>query len=269
MKKVSIVVPTYNQAEYLPITLDHVLLQDYNNLEVIVVNGGSTDNTREVLDEYMAKTIHEETDAADRYDGKKVLRVRSRRFPREREIHVRHFEENIGVSETYNVGMRMATGEYATYVVSDDIPYLNMVSRLVAELESTGVDFVYADTAVVEDRGRILKILRKPDYSFERCFADWFHLSVARLYKRLWHERVGYFDSAYRNANDYDMYLRMAMAGCTFRHVPEVLYAIRAHEPYRPTNQHTPDRHANLFRESILCAERARAFLRERRKGNA
>ncbi len=104
-------------------------------------------------------------------------------------------------------------------------------------------------------------MIRKPDYSFEECFARWFHIGVARLYRRDWHDRVGLFDPEYGSANDYDMYLRMAMAGCTFRHVRQVLYSVRWHGPDRQTGQHTPEREERLFRESVKCAERAREWL--------
>lgn len=262
-KKVSIVVPTYNQAKYLPITVDHILQQDYPDIEVIVVNAASPDNTREVIDEYVGKTLREEVSTVDRYDAEPgtVRRRVYARFELKRDMVVKHLDRDPGISEMFNVGLRLAKGEYATYIVSDDIPHPTMISEMVAALERERVDFVYADMNVVDDAGRVLQTMRKPDYSFERCFADWFHLGVARLYKRAWHDKVGLFDPAYRNANDYDMYLRMAMAGCAFYHLPKTLYSVRVHEPYRPTNQHTPERNANLHRESIACALRAREFM--------
>ena len=57
------------------------------------------------------------------------------------------------------------------------------------------------------------------------------------------------------------MYLRMAMAGCTFRHVPEILYSIRYHGSDRMTGQHTSERKKRLFAESIQCALRAREWI--------
>jgi glycosyltransferase involved in cell wall biosynthesis len=264
MKKVSVVVPTFNQARYLPVALDHVLQQDYPEMEVIVVDGGSTDGTPEVLEKYVRETLHETVRWADRCDGEVLFRT-TPRFETPRDLEIVRFDHDIGATETYNEGFRRATGDFVTYVVADDIPHVGMVRRLAETLEGGDVDFAYADMQVVDDGGRILRVIRKPDYSFERCFADWFHLGVARLYRREWHDRAGLFDPAYRSANDYDMYLRMAMAGCTFRHVPEVLYSVRHHGEDRRTGQHDPAANRRLFEESMRCAHRAREWMAKTR----
>jgi hypothetical protein len=106
--------------------------------------------------------------------------------------------------------------------------------------------------------------MRLPDYNFETCFATWYHLGVSRLYKTEWHDKVGLMDGTYRCANDYDHYLRFAMAGATFYHLPKILYSVRYHGRDRKTGQHTPLRYANLIEESKICARRARAWLEGR-----
>lgn len=267
--KVSIVVPCYNQARVVPMTLDHVFQQEWPNLEVIVVDGGSSDGSVEVIRDYLDRLEDETVSEVARYDGEKVLRRERPRFPEGRKVKAKFVREDIGATQTYNEGFKLATGEYCTYVVGDDLPHPTMVPRLVEALEREKVDFVYADMMVVDDEGRILRVIRKPDYSFEACFAEWFHLGVARLYRRAWHEKVGLFDVAYRTANDYDMYLRMAMAGCTFHHVPEVLYSVRWHGERRRTGQHTETADRRLIGESIRCAERARAWWRKKETGGA
>ncbi len=68
-------------------------------------------------------------------------------------------------------------------------------------------------------------------------------------------------DEKYQSANDYDHYLRFAMAGALFFHVPKVLYSVRYHGDDRRTGQHTEDRYARLIEESKTCAKRARAWL--------
>jgi len=62
-------------------------------------------------------------------------------------------------------------------------------------------------------------------------------------------------------ANDYDHYLRFAMAGAKFYHLPKVLYSIRYHGDGRKIGQHTHKRYKNLIEESKLCARRARQWL--------
>jgi len=119
---------------------------------------------------------------------------------------------------------------------------------------------------LVNDGGRILQQLRKPEYTFRACLADWFHLGVCKLYRRTLHETAGFYDPEYRNANDYDMYLRFAMNGCRFRHLSKVLYRVRKHDPDNPAEPAAWRNrgYENLMRESIRCARRARRFLQER-----
>lgn len=277
---VSIVVPTYNQGHYLPVALDSVMFQEYPNIEIIISNFGSTDGTSAVIADYLRRVETEEVsylgemrergpvpegDGADDPDafvnGVDLCRVRVGRFPDGRTIKVLDSEVNIGGTAAYNEGFKLASGRYCTYLVGDDYFLPNALSTMVDVLEE-GWDAVYSDMFQVDDSGRILQALRKPDYSFKGCFADWFHLGVSRLYRTDLHRRVGLYDTNYRNANDYDMFLRFAMAGATFRHIPQVLYCTRVHdrEGRNEPASWRDNGYRNLMRESIICARRARAF---------
>ena len=150
--------------------------------------------------------------------------------------------------------------------MADDYFLPDAISVMVTTLEETDTDVVYSDLLVVDDAGRILQQLNKPDYSFRACFADWFHLGVSRLYLRELHRRSGYYDPEYKNANDYDMFLRFAMDGARFHHISKVLYCTRKHDP---NNEAEPaswrgNGYENLILESTTCARRARRFLAER-----
>jgi glycosyltransferase involved in cell wall biosynthesis len=86
---VSIIIPTYNYAEYLPTALESCLGQTYKNLEIIVVDDGSTDNTKEVLERFKDKIVY-------------------------------IFQENAGVSAARNSGIKSATGDYIGFLDADD-----------------------------------------------------------------------------------------------------------------------------------------------------
>jgi len=264
VKKVTIVIPTFNQGQYLPACVDHCLFQTYPNLEIIIVDGGSTDGTKE----YLAK-INQEiacrtcSPVVEMGDDESIVRKQMRVYPLGRELRIRIFQEDIGATHTYNEGLDRATGEYCTYVVGDDLPHPHMIEELVSALEQTGADFVYSDMNVVDDQGKIIREMRMPDYSFKACFARWYHLGVSHLYRTKWHHKVGLMDESYESANDYDHYLRFAIAGCEFYHVPKILYSVRYHGHSRKTGQHTKNRYANLIEESKACAKRAREWLAE------
>ncbi len=260
---VSVVIPTFNQGKYLPACVDHCLFQTYLNLEIIIVDGGSTDSTKEYLEGLETEISHREVDPVSEMNEKgEVVRGKHRAYPEGMRLRIISFHENVGPTRTINEGLSRATGEYCTYVVGDDLPHPHMIEELVSALELTGADFAYSDMNVVEDTGGIVRQMRLPDYSFETCFARWYHLGVSRLYRTVWHERVGLMDEAYQGANDYDHYLRFAMASAVFHHVPKVLYSVRHHGADRKTGQHTNARYANLIAESRVCAQRAREFQR-------
>ena len=100
--KISVIIPAYNIAEYLPRCLDSVLGQTYQNLEVIVVSDGSTDDTDRVIKDYAEK-------------DSRIVPV---------------FKSNSGVSGTRNAGLDIATGDYIGFVDGDDFIELNMYEVL-------------------------------------------------------------------------------------------------------------------------------------------
>ena len=118
MKKVSIIIPAYNAAGHIGRCLDNITKQTYKNLEVIVVVDGATDNTAQVAQEY-----------ADKYPFIKVI-----------------VQPNGGTSSARNNGLNHATGEYLTFIDSDDTyakPY--SIEKMVKTMEKQNVDMVVCD----------------------------------------------------------------------------------------------------------------------------
>jgi glycosyltransferase involved in cell wall biosynthesis len=270
MNKVSIVIPTFNQGDYLPACVDHCLFQTYPDLELIIVDGGSTDQTKAYLRDLQKMVSESGCRPVAEMDAQgTVIREERPVYPQNRSIRIRSFDEDIGPTRTYNEGLQLVSGSYCTYIVGDDLPHPHMIEELVNALEATGVDFVYSDLTVVDDQGRILREIRLPDYDFTVCFARWYHLGVSHLYRSDWHAKVGLMDEQYVSANDYDHYLRFAIAGAGFYHLPKILYSVRHHGEGRKTGQHRSDRYQNLLEESKRCAWRARAWIKEQAFQNA
>ncbi|RGX96942.1 glycosyltransferase family 2 protein [Blautia sp. OF03-15BH] len=128
---VSIIIPAYNVARYLDDCLKSVLNQTYTNLEIIVIDDGSTDKSLEICHSYAAKD--------------KRLKV----------IH----QENAGVSAARNVGLSIMTGKYVLFIDSDDRIEQNMVEILVKEIEENEKnDAVFCGYKEFEDEtDRIIK----------------------------------------------------------------------------------------------------------------
>lgn len=111
-KKVSIIVPVYNVSNYLPSCLDTLINQTYRNIEIILIDDNSTDNSLEICNKYKEKD------------------------PRIIVIH----KENGGAASARNYGLNIYTGEYVSFVDSDDYIELNYIEKLVSMLEKYNAD---------------------------------------------------------------------------------------------------------------------------------
>lgn len=258
---ISVVVPTYNQAQYLGACLDSIWFQDYPNLEIIVIADPSPDDTSTVLSEFSRKVKEDVVSYASRLeeDGS-VSRTEHMRYRAEgRELVVVENESRLGHTPSYNKGFEMASGEYCTYVASDDICHPGMLSELAAPLAAGEADFTYSDMFIVDDDMRILRQFSLPEYSFEACFCDWYLCGVSKLYRRELHEKLGYYDDDY-TANDHECYLRFAMNGVRFKHIPKVLYSVRSHDQ-RNQDVHSSSSWKKLLAESSGLVGAARRHL--------
>lgn len=121
---VSIVVPVYNVEKYIRYCLDSLINQNYKDLEIILVDDGSTDHSGEICDEYAGK-----------YD----------------EIKVFH-KENGGLSDARNYGMKHVAGEWLLFVDSDDIICYNFVSKLLKFAESNVLDIAVCDYCILPEK---------------------------------------------------------------------------------------------------------------------
>ncbi len=260
-KMVSMIVPTYNQAEYLGACLDSIYFQDYPNLEIIVINDCSTDDTAKVLEQFVHSVKHEKVSYASYFDPvtTKIERTFHHRYVQQgRELKIIHNPVNQGSTRTYNIGFRQCSGAYCTYIASDDICHPQMISTMVGMLENDNVDFVYSDMFIIDDAGRILREFKLPDYSFSKCFCDWYLCGVSKLYRRDLHEKFGFYNEDYL-ANDHECYLRFAMNGVRFKHIDKVLYSIRTHDN-RNVNVHSDTNWSRLLQESCQLVLKARKF---------
>nr|WP_211922104.1 glycosyltransferase [Desulfolutivibrio sulfodismutans] len=255
----SIIVPTYNQARYLTACLDSIWFQDHPSLDVIVVNDGSTDGTAEALAAFTRAVAEDEASYASCYNAQSdvIERVYHPRYPQDgRTLRVITHPQNRGLAAALNTGFAAACGLYCTYVPSDDCLLPAMISEMAAQLDD-GADFVYADMAIVDDAGHWVRRFALPDYSFSRCFADWYLCGVAKLYRTALHQRFGWYDESLL-AHDHELFLRFAEGGAVFRHIPKVLMYVRDHAR-REVDIHHPSSWNRLLEESKVLVARARA----------
>jgi glycosyltransferase involved in cell wall biosynthesis len=197
---VSIVTPTYNQADYLAETLDSMLAQDYPCIEYLVLDDGSTDTTPDVL---------------RRYDG----RVHWERQP------------NMGQSRTLNKGWTQSRGEYVGYLSSDDLLLPHALSTLVNALEAhPEATVAYCDFDLIDAKSLKVGVTTSPDFDHRRMLE---HLicppGPGALFRRSVFEQTGGWNERLRKIPDFEFWLRAARLG-PFIRVPQVLAQYRLHD---------------------------------------
>lgn len=141
MKKVSIIVPVYNVEKYIRKCLESLVNQTLKDIEVIVVNDGSPDNSQSIIDEYVKKYPH---------------------------IIKSYIKENGGQGSARNYGYQKATGEYIGFVDSDDYVSLDMYEKLYNKAISNKSDIVICKYTVIDENNNI----KEHQYQFNKINND-------------------------------------------------------------------------------------------------
>lgn len=200
LPRVSIVTPAYNQGMFLSETIESVLGQDYPNIEYIVIDDGSTDDTAEVI---------------SRYAGRLISRSR----------------DNRGQAATLNEGWAVATGDIIGYLSSDDLIERTAVSELVTVLvERPSAVVVYSDFELVDAKTRHIRHVQTEDFDRKRLIVDLVcQPGPGALFRKSVFEKVGGWNPALRQVPDFEFWTRVSAHG-DFVRIPRSLAKCRVHE---------------------------------------
>ena len=197
---VSIITPSFNQAQFLEETIRSVLAQDYPNVEYILVDGGSTDGSLEIIQRY-ADRLAWWVSEADR-----------------------------GQTDALNKGFARAGGEIFAWLNSDDTYLPGAISQAVACLEAhPQAALVYGDADLVDEQGRVLGPFPARQTDLKHMLRGSVHIPQQASFFRggLW-SKVGPLDPSFYFAMDYDLWLRLARYGI-FVYTPQRWANFRLH----------------------------------------
>jgi len=200
LPKVSIIMPSFNQGRFLEASIQSVLAQDYPNLEYIVVDGGSKDESVEIIRKYQ--------DHLDWWVS----------------------EKDKGHADALNKGFSHATGEILAWLNSDDIYFPNAVSEAVAVLTSQPeVGMVYADAELIDDSGVTVGRFGSKQTSYRQMLRGSVHIPQATTFIRadVWRQ-VGPLDLSLFFSFDYDLWVKIAKASQVL-YVPKLWAKFRIH----------------------------------------
>jgi glycosyltransferase involved in cell wall biosynthesis len=207
--QVSIVTPSYNQGQFIEDTILSVCKQDYPNLEHVVMDGGSTDDTVAILRRY---------DSA--YDLVWVS------------------EPDAGQSDALNKGFRLARGDIIGWLNSDDTFMPGTVPAAVGHLQDHPEKaWVYGDGYVIDEHSSVLWRIESRPFDLKRLICDYQYIVQPTVFfRRDVLDVVGFLDPSLHMTMDYDFFIRL---GLRFKagYIPRVLATRRLHSSAKTTNR--------------------------------
>ncbi len=178
--KLSIITSCYNSAATIRDTLESVARQDYSDIEHIIVDGGSEDDTLAIVSEFthVAKVVS---------------------------------EKDRGIYDAMNKGIAIATGDIIGILNSDDF-YTGpgVISDVVRQMEQSGADTLYADLDYVSstDKTKVVRSWRAGSYAVRKFYYGWMPPHPTFFVRKYIYERYGTFNLSLRSAADYEIMLR-------------------------------------------------------------
>jgi glycosyltransferase involved in cell wall biosynthesis len=208
--KVSIIIPNYNCARFLEQTLQSVLSQTGPELEVIVVDGASTDGSVDIIRRHASRLAYWVS------------------------------EKDRGQTDAINKGLLRSTGDIVNWINSDDLLVPGALERICRGFaERPEADFVYGDLQIINEAGELLQT--RPEISFSG-FVQRYGGNVcaqpSTFFKRGSAERLGWLNPALHWSMDYEFYLRALNQQMVFHAVPEVVGQFRLHGGSKTGAQH-------------------------------
>ncbi len=193
--KISIITITFNSAKTIQRALDSVQSQTYKDIEHIIVDGASTDGTKEIIEAY----------------AKKHQNVRWKS------------EKDSGIYNAINKGIRMATGDVIGFLHSDDVFFSpDSIGQIAAALEREKVDVVYGDLQYCKGP-KVVRRWKSNDFNPCALKYGWMPPHPTVYVRREVYQQVGEYDEWFRISADYDMMLRIFTAGYKSKYIPQVL----------------------------------------------
>ncbi|MDD5020571.1 MAG: glycosyltransferase family 2 protein [Endomicrobiaceae bacterium] len=138
--KVSIIIPVYNVDPYLRQCLGSIISQTFENIEIIIINDCSTDNSYQIIQEYQEK-------------DKRIITI--------------NLEKNTGLGNTRNTGLKHSTGKYIVFIDSDDWVEKNYIETLCNSIEKNNCDFVIATHYTYDNSTKKLKSFKQKEFFYK------------------------------------------------------------------------------------------------------
>lgn len=209
--KFSVIIPLYNGAKFIKATLDSVLAQTYKNYEIILVNDESPDNVGEIVKKYISN-----------HSQAKFVYLE---------------QKNKGLGGARNTAIKHASGEIIAILDQDDLWYPNKLERVAqAFTECIEATIVSHNLHILGSNGQKEIFVTGPfenEMHRKMLFEGNRLMTLATCFKKDIIERIGYFledVDKFHFLEDYELWLRMALANCKFCFIPDILASYNQHQ---------------------------------------
>ncbi len=224
-EKVSVIIPTYNRAHWVTGAIESVLQQSYKNLEIVVVDDGSTDNTEQVLDKYKGKITY-------------------------------IYQENSGnVAIPVNVGLEHCTGKYICRLDDDDFYVLKKIELQVRLFQrNPDLGLVYSNAYTIDHNLNPVAIGGVPDAeNLVKTLLTKNHICHSSvMVRRKCFEELGGYDESLKGSEDYDLWIRIASKWkCGVIDLPLVKYRIHSMMRSSVGESERLSRHQKILRRAL------------------
>ncbi|KAA6439732.1 glycosyltransferase [Dyadobacter flavalbus] len=231
--KLTVITPSYNQADFLERTILSVLNQNYPNLEYIIIDGGSTDKSVDIIRKY------------EKYLSWWVS------------------EKDRGQVHAINKALEKATGDYISFQNSDDV-YFPDTFRIFGEaVRKSADDILYGDLYMITTDDEVTEILKTTSYNLNCQILEGMQIHNQSLFfKRSLVEKYGVFDESFRFAFDYEFITRYTAKGTTtVRKVEGLAGALRVHADAKSSTIASVGKEEHLRVQKMYLTENASAPL--------
>jgi len=198
---ISIIMVAYNAEKFLKPAIESVINQSISDWELLVVIDPSQDNTIKI----------------------------AREFERDKKVNVIVNEKRLGISTSRNIGIKNSKGDYICFLDSDDIYENDKLEKQIDFMNKHDVAMIYTDYTEINENGKELEKVISDDFDIELLKDHNFIPCGSVMIRKSIVERVGGFDSAIKMAEDYDLWLRIALTGYKIERLPIFSYRRRLH----------------------------------------
>lgn len=200
---VSIIIPCYNSENYIKQSILSAINQTYKNIEIIVVDDGSKDESIKVIEKFSQNI--------------KIIK-----------------QNNLGGGAARNRGLQEATGKYIKFLDADDVLYLNAIEEQIKLQQGLNEDIIiYGEVDFINENNEVIKKNTQPKFDLDNQLATLIEKAIitsAPLYRRVDLIELGGFKTSLTGNQEHELNLRLALKGKKFLFYPTQVYMHRHHE---------------------------------------